>query len=145
MDLTDDFIDEDGMAAIRACGTRWTGHLAKAFQCIIKKFGIYLIYLKNFRKKGEKSKNIGRNFLQCQQMSRLSIPIFDLFTQLKQLWLGWQKKTNTAIDQESRLKKALKDLAMLKAICDNGKVLKLPYVQTRLKWWWLLNFNLNYV
>ena len=66
-------------------------------------------------------------------MSRLSIPIFDLFTQLKELWLGWQKKTNTAIDQESRLKKALKDLAMLKTICDNGKVLKLPYVKTRLQ------------
>ena len=98
-----------------------------------KIWNLFNISQKLQKKKGEKSKNIGRDFLQCQQMSRLSIPIFDLFKQLKELWLGWQKKTNTAIDQESRLKKALKDLAMLKTICDNGKVLKLPYVHTRLQ------------
>lgn len=36
----------------------------------------------------------------------------------------------TAVDQERRLKKRLKGLAMLKTICDNGKVFDLSYVTT---------------
>ena len=38
--------------------------------------------------------------------------------------------TVTAADQERRLKKGLKSLAMLKVICDNGKVFDLLYVTT---------------
>ena len=53
-----------------------------------------------------------------------------LLMSLKELSLGWQKKIVTAADQERRLEKALKDLAMLKTICVNGKVLELPYVET---------------
>ena len=41
--------------------------------------------------------------------------------------------TATAIDQEKRREKALKDLAMLKTTWDSGKVLKLPYVKNLLK------------
>ena len=36
----------------------------------------------------------------------------------------------TAVDQERRLKKGLKGLALLKTICDNGKVFDLSYVTT---------------
>ena len=53
-----------------------------------------------------------------------------LLMSLKELSLGWQKKIVTAADQERRLEKALKDLAMLKTICVNGKVLELSYVET---------------
>ena len=52
---------------------------------------------------------------------------------LKKLSPCWQKKIVTAVDPEKRLKKALKDLAMLKTICGNNKVLKLSYVTTLLK------------
>ena len=49
---------------------------------------------------------------------------------LKELLLGWQKKLGTAVDQERRLEKVLKDLAMLKTICVNHKVLEPPYAKT---------------
>ena len=39
----------------------------------------------------------------------------------KELLLSWQEKLATAADQERRHGKALKDLAMLKTICDTGK------------------------
>lgn len=52
---------------------------------------------------------------------------------LKELSLGWHKKIVTTVDQDNRLKKALKSHAMLKTICDNGKVLELPYVKTLLR------------
>lgn len=56
-----------------------------------------------------------------------------LLMPLKELSLGQQKKIVTAVDQERRLEKPLKDLAMLKAICINGKVLELPYVKILLQ------------
>ena len=51
---------------------------------------------------------------------------------LKELLLGWKKKVITAVDQEGILKRALKDVAMMKRICDNGKVIEFPYVKTLL-------------
>ena len=45
---------------------------------------------------------------------------------LKEHSLGWQKKIATAADQEKRLK----DLALLKTTCVDGKVLEFPYVKT---------------
>ena len=60
----------------------------------------------------------------------LGIKFFShMLMSLKQLSLGWQKEIVTAADQERRLEKALKDLAMLKTICVNGKVLELTYVE----------------
>ena len=53
VDLADNFINDDGVATIRACGTRWIGHPIKAFQRAINKFGIYLADLE---KGGEKAK-----------------------------------------------------------------------------------------
>ena len=47
-----------------------------------------------------------------------------LLMPLKELWLGWQKKIVTAVDQARNLKNALTDLPMLKTICDNGKFSK---------------------
>ena len=44
------------MAPINACGTRWIGHLVKALQRTINKFGIYLTDLEKFSKKGKKVK-----------------------------------------------------------------------------------------
>ena len=56
-----------------------------------------------------------------------------LLMPLKEILLGWQKKILTALDLEKRLEKALKDLAMLKTICHDGKVLELPYVRILLQ------------
>ena len=56
-----------------------------------------------------------------------------LLMPLKELLLGWQKKILTAVDQERRLEKALKGLAMLKTICHDGKVLELSYVKILLQ------------
>ena len=52
---------------------------------------------------------------------------------LRELSLGWQKKILTAVVSERRLEKALKDLTMAKAICNNDKVPELPYVKTLLQ------------
>ena len=48
--LTDNIIENDSAALIRACGTRWIGHAVKALQRRINKFRIYLTDLKNFGK-----------------------------------------------------------------------------------------------
>ena len=78
MDLTDNFIDADGVAPIRACGTKWVEKKQiKALQRAINKYGIYLIYLKNFGKTFKKSENKGRKFLLGQRMVRLLIPTWD--------------------------------------------------------------------
>lgn len=71
-------------------------------------------------------------------MTRLLIPTWDgipftIVDAVKRTFVVWQKKIDTASDPEKRLEKALKDLAMSKTICDNGKVLELPYVKTLLK------------
>ena len=74
VDLTDNFIEVDREAPIKACGIRWTGHLVKVLQRTFNKFGIYLTDLKNFGGKEIKSRNKGRNFWLCQQMVILPIP-----------------------------------------------------------------------
>ena len=56
VDLTGNFIKDDGVASIKAFGTRWVGHLVNALQRAIKKFGIYLVDIENFGKKGKKAK-----------------------------------------------------------------------------------------
>ena len=50
MDLTDNFIEDDVITPIRACGTRCIGHLVEAFQRATSKFRIYLTDPENFRK-----------------------------------------------------------------------------------------------
>ena len=97
MELTDNFINDDGVAPIRAYGTRWTGYLVKAFQRAINKFGIYLADLENFDKKGG-SENKGRNFWLCQQMARLWIPNWDRIFSHLLMPLSWQKNIVTAAD-----------------------------------------------
>ena len=62
VDLTENFIEDDGAAPMKACGTRWIEHLVKALQLTTNKFEIYLTDLKNFGKKDIKSKNKDRNF-----------------------------------------------------------------------------------
>ena len=67
-------------------------------------------------------------------MARLSIPAWDriLFAPahaVERIFFGLAEEDSP----EWRLEKALKDLAMLKTIFDNGKVLKLPCVKTLLK------------
>ena len=81
-----------------------------------------------------KNENKVKNFWLCQQIPRLMILtrngiLFEMFIPLKKLWLSWQKKIVTAVDQDRRLGKAIKDLAMLKTTCDNGTVVvvELPY------------------
>ena len=54
VDLTDNFIKDDVVAPIKACGTRCIGHLVKALQRAIYNFGIYSTDLENF---GKKKKN----------------------------------------------------------------------------------------
>ena len=81
-----------------------------------------------------KNENKVKNFWLCQQMPRSVIPtrngiLLEMFIPLKKLWFSWQKKIVTAVDQDRRLGKAIKDLAMLKTTCDNGTVVvvELPY------------------
>ena len=67
-------------------------------------------------------------------MARLSIPAWDriLFAPahaVERIFFGLAEEDSP----EWTLEKALKDLAMLKTIFDNGKVLKLPCVKTLLK------------
>lgn len=56
-----------------------------------------------------------------------------LLIPLKEISLDLQTKIVSAVNKERRFEKAIKDFAMLKAICDAGKVLKLPYVKTLLQ------------
>ena len=55
VDLTD-FIEDDHVAPIRICGTRWIGYLVKMLQRAINKFVIYLTDLKNFSIRVKKQK-----------------------------------------------------------------------------------------
>ena len=77
LDLTDNFVKDDGMVPIRACGTRWIGHLVKVLQRIISKFRIYLTDLKNFGEKERKAKIKPKFFWLSQKMARLFIPTWD--------------------------------------------------------------------
>ena len=42
VDFTDNFVEDDCGASIRACGTRWIEHLVKVIQRAINKFGVHL-------------------------------------------------------------------------------------------------------
>ena len=48
VNLTDNCIEDDGMAPIKGCGARQIGHLVKALQRAIGNFGIYLTDIENF-------------------------------------------------------------------------------------------------
>ena len=67
------FIEDDGVATIKAFARRYTGHLVKGLQRAIIKFGIYLTDLQNFGKKGKKAK-IKENIFGYVSRWRLSIP-----------------------------------------------------------------------
>ena len=56
MYLTETINEDDGIATDKACAFRWIGHLVKAFQCTVNKFGIYLADLEKFDKKEKKAK-----------------------------------------------------------------------------------------
>ena len=55
LDLNDNHIGDDGVAPIKACGTRWIGHLVNALQRAINKFGIYLKDIENLAKTEKKA------------------------------------------------------------------------------------------
>ena len=71
--LTDDFVEDDDVAPIKVCVTRWIGHLVKALQSAIKNFGIYVTDLEKFSKKEKNKKR--QNFGRIQEMTRLLIPL----------------------------------------------------------------------
>ena len=73
--LTDDFVEDDDVAPIKVCVTRWIGHLVKALQSAIKNFGIYVTDLEKFSKKEKNKKR--QNFGRIQEMTRLLIPLWD--------------------------------------------------------------------
>ena len=54
LDLNDNPIGDDGVAPIKACGTRWIGHLVNALQRAINKFGTYLKDIENVAKTEKK-------------------------------------------------------------------------------------------
>ena len=134
MDLTDNIFENSSVTLIRTCGTRWIGHLVKELQRAVNIFEVY--YAKTSVKR-EKSENKDKMFWQCQQMATISIPTWDgvLFAPVNadptnDVQLGQQKEIVPAVDQEMRLEKTLKDLAMLKTICVNVKILEILYVKT---------------
>ena len=45
VNLTDYFIEGNGVTPIRTCGTKWIRHLVKILQLSINKLGINLTYL----------------------------------------------------------------------------------------------------
>ena len=138
VDLVDNPTEDNGVAPIKACGTRWIGHLVNALQRAINKFGIYLKDLENFARGLKKAKTKAEilGYINKWRDYRylLGMGFFlHVLMPLKELSLGWQKTLVTAVDQERRLEKALDDLALLKTICDNGRILELPYVKTLLE------------
>ena len=52
-----------------------------------------------------------------------------LLIPLKMLSLGWQKDYVCAVEQEQKLEKALKNINLLKGICEKGRCLELPYIK----------------
>ena len=58
MDLTYNFIKDDDVTPIRACGTRCIEHLVEAFQRATSKFRIYLTDPENFGKNKTKKKTL---------------------------------------------------------------------------------------
>ena len=56
VDLTDNCVEDNGVAPITAYGIRSIGHLVKALERAINKFAIYLTDLENIGRKGKKQK-----------------------------------------------------------------------------------------
>ena len=52
-ELDDNYIEDGGITPLKACGTRWIGHLVKSLQRAINKFGVYL---KRYREPGKRRK-----------------------------------------------------------------------------------------
>ena len=50
VDLVNNATEDDGVVPIKACGTRWIGHLVNALQSAINKFRVYLKDMENFAK-----------------------------------------------------------------------------------------------
>ena len=88
-DLNDNTIGDDGVAPIKACGTKWIGHLVNALQRAINKFGIYLKDIENLakteKKANKKAELLGfisrwRDYRQCARVRvPLSIAPFNLY------------------------------------------------------------------
>ena len=133
--LNDNFTDDDGIAPIKSCGTRWIGHLVNALQRAINKFGIYLKDFENLANGEKKSSAKARLFGYINKWKDYRYLlgmgfILHLLMPLKELSLGWQKNFVSAVDKEQRLEKSLSNILMLKSICEKGKELELPYVKT---------------
>ena len=56
VDLVDNPTEDNGVAPLKVCGTRWIGHPVNALQRAINKFGIYLKDLENFARGEKKAK-----------------------------------------------------------------------------------------
>ena len=133
--LQDSCIEDEGIAPMKACGTRWIGHLVNALQRAINKFGVYLKDLDNMAeddttKKPDSPRLFG--YLKQWQDYRylLGMGFFlHLLIPLKMLSLGWQKDYVCAVEQEQKLEKALKNINLLKGICEKGRCLELPYIK----------------
>ena len=106
--LQDSCIEDEGILPMKACGTRWIGHLVNALQRAINKFGVYLKDLDNMAKddttkKPDSSRLFG--YLKQWQDYRylLGMGFFlHLLIPLKMLSLGWQKDYVSAVEQEQK-------------------------------------------
>ena len=133
--LQDSCFEDAGIAPMKACGTRWIGHLVNTLQRAINKFGVYLKDLDDMTKddstkKPDSSRLFG--YLKQWQDYRylLGVGFFlHLLIPLKMLSLGWQKDYVCAVEQEQKLEKALKNINLLKGICEKGRCLELPYIK----------------
>ena len=106
--LQDSCIEDEGIAPMKACGTRWIGHLVNALQRAINKFGVYLKDLDNMAKDdATKKPDSWRLFGYLKQWQDyrylLGMGFFlHLLIPLKMLSLGWQKDYVCAVEQEQK-------------------------------------------
>ena len=128
----DSYIEDQVVAPMKACGTRWIGHLVNALQRAINKFGVYLKDLEKMANDKTTQKAVSSRlcvYLKQLQDYRYHLGIgffLHLLMPLKELSLGWQKYYVSAVEQENRLEQALKNVTLLKSICGKGKCLELP-------------------
>ena len=136
IELHDSYSEGQGVAPMKACGTRWIGHLVNALQQAVNNFRVYLKDLEKMVNDKTTQKAVSsRLFVYLKQWQdyryHLWIGFFlHLLMPLKELSLGWQKDYVSAVDQENRLEQALKNVTLLKNTCEKGKCLELPYIKT---------------
>ena len=110
--LQDSCIEDEGIAPMKACGTRWIGHLVNALQRDINNFGVYLKDLAkdDSTRKPDGSRLFG--YLKQWQDYRylLGMGFFlHLLIPLKMLSLGWQKDYVCGKSTEEPLERYLRE------------------------------------